>query len=839
MTARAAAEALFDAIPFAEERAPAAAATAAAPWPVLVVDDEPDVHAMTALLLGDVVFLGRPLELIAAASAGEARAVLAARRDIAVVLLDVVMEDDRAGLALVRWIREDLGNREVRIVLRTGQPGEAPPRRVIVDCDIDDYTPKADLSAERLFTAVVTALRAYDHIAAVERRVAERTRALTESREHLREVLEASPVGVCAFDADGAIVFANARLTHLLGVGRAALLGGPAARLFADDPEQARSVAWILAQRQIRDAELRMRRADGSEFWALVSGDPTRLDGRPAYLAWIYDITRRKHSERDLQEAKERAEQATAAKSAFLATMSHEIRTPMNGVLGMLELLERTALDAVQGDAVATMRDSATALLRIIDDILDFSKIEAGRLELERVPLSLAAVVDGVAAVLVPAARAKGLDLLAEVDPAVPPVLLGDPLRLRQILVNLGGNAVKFTEAGRVAVRARLAGRDEAGAHVVLEVSDTGIGIAPAVRERLFEPFTQAESSTARRYGGTGLGLSICRRLVTLMGGTIAVDSAPGAGSTFRVAVTLAEAAGPLRDDGGRSLALPPPAPAVRPAAAAPPAPGMEAPPAPGIEAAAAQGRLVLVAEDNATNRKVVARQLDALGCAAVLVGSGEEVLAALRERRYGLLLTDCHMPGMDGLALVRRIRALEAGGRWRLPVVAVSADVGDGAAGDDRFRTAGMDGWLAKPLDLDRLAAVLERWLPPAVTAAGASGAVGAVGAVDPTALRALCGGDAGLAAAMLDEFVAVGRGILDGLRAAVAAGDAAAVRSGAHNLKGSARTAGAGPLAAAARDLERAAAAGADAGTLGALAAAVDAAFAAVAAVGAAPAG
>ncbi|RIV98116.1 hybrid sensor histidine kinase/response regulator, partial [Azospirillum brasilense] len=507
------------------------------PWPILVVDDEDDVHSMTALLLDDVEFQGRRLELIGCRSAAEARAALRARRDIAVILLDVVMEKDDAGLTLVRWIRGTLGNLDVRIILRTGQPGQAPQRDVIVGCDINDYKSKADLSAEGLFTAVIAALRAYDHIRFIETKVAERTHELRQSREQMRVILESSPVGVCAYTHDGVLVMCNDRLVHLLGVPKERLVGVSIADLFIEpDNTEAHETHWTFFRRSLRDAEVRVRRADGSVFWALVSVDPTLLDGRPVHLAWVYDITRRKLAEHQMERAKEQAEQTTTAKSAFLATMSHEIRTPMNGVLGMLELLERTPLDGGQRDTVATMRESATSLLRIIDDILDFSKIEAGKMDLEQVPVSIPALVEGVADTLAPAARAKGLALLTYVEPAIPPALTGDPVRMRQILFNLCGNAIKFTERGRIVVRATLAARTDGnsrggsqdGTRLRIEVADTGIGISETARRLLFQPFIQAESSTARRFGGTGLGLAICARLVEMMGGRIGVESAPG-----------------------------------------------------------------------------------------------------------------------------------------------------------------------------------------------------------------------------------------------------------------------------------------------------------------------
>ncbi|MBP2313516.1 hybrid sensor histidine kinase/response regulator [Azospirillum soli] len=949
-----------DEILFAEEEGDTARPypSASLPWTILVVDDEEDVHSMTSLLLADVAFQGRPLDLVSAFTADEARAILSRRRDIAVVLLDVVMESDDAGLRLVHWIRDELGNRDLRIILRTGQPGQAPQRDVIVDYDINDYKSKAELSAEGLFTAVIAALRAYDYILSIETKVAERTRELSESREQVRAILESSPVGVCAYGEDGGIVMCNDRLVALLGVSKDRLTRGAIGDLFVeaeDEGEEETDAHWTCFRRPLRDAEARLRRADGSTFWALVSVDPTVLDGQPVYLAWIYDITRRKLAERQMEAAKEQAEQATSAKSAFLATMSHEIRTPMNGVLGMLELLERTQLDAQQLDTVATMRESATSLLRIIDDILDFSKIEAGKMDLEQVPVSIPALIESVAETLAPAARGKGLSLLTYVDPAIPHDLVGDPVRLRQILFNLGGNAIKFTEAGRIVVRAALTSPGDGWARLRIEVSDSGIGISEAARKRLFQPFSQAESSTTRRFGGTGLGLSICRRLVTLMGGEIGVDSAPGTGSTFWVNLTLSavtspcapapvdpdltgltillglpeemersfvacylETAGarvvpggdpdelagqahhacaagrpldvvvvdellhtpvaaaapqmlgrrigeprmptvllydpatgaprlpqgpipvsrPVRrsaliravaaaagraapdmvgPDAVHGAAPPSPPSAPEPKPAASPAPPRPAAPSPTPTPKDAQGRLILVAEDNPINRKVVQMQLNSLGYTAELTNGGAEALAAMREKRYALLLTDIQMPEVDGFELTRRIRTAERDGGERLPIIAITANAAPGDV--ERYLAAGMDAVLSKPLDLTQLAAALARHMPAAMETKGAeTKAAGAKAAtvsftvsdeppaVDLTALRQLCGDDRALIEELLGDFATVCRSIMGELASAVAAQDATRVRGCAHNLKGCSRNAGAAPLARAAQELERA---------------------------------
>ncbi len=961
------------------------------PWTILVVDDEADVHLMTNLLLADVAFQKRSLDLISAHTAADARLILENRPDIAVILLDVVMEEDDSGLKLVRWIRDDLGNRDVRIILRTGQPGQAPQRDVIVDYDINDYKPKADLSAESLFTAVIAALRAFDQIQSIETRVAERTRELRESREQINAVLEASPVGVCAYDESGIIVLTNHRLVTLLGIAKERLIGASIGELFAPMDDRQDEQRWLFYRRQIRDAEVKLCRADGSTFWALMTVDPAIVDGQEVFLSWIYDITRRKLAERQMENAKEQAEQATKAKSAFLATMSHEIRTPMNGVLGMLGLLERTDLDAHQLDTVATMRESATSLLRIIDDILDFSKIEAGKMDVERVVVSIPALVEGVAETLAPSARAKGLALLTYVDPAIPAALLGDPVRLRQILFNLGGNAIKFTESGRIVLRASLSGLSQDSAALRIEVIDTGIGIPDAARRRLFQPFTQAESSTTRRFGGTGLGLSISRRLAALMDGEIGVDSAPGSGSTFWLTLTLdrgdalplpgsppvsptdapadvdvsgltvllgvpddtersflscyLEAAGarvlpagtpqelatqariareagcptnvlavdealhipaaacapdelgrrsgeprpPIvlllhgnggdrRSDNAMPLGRPirrlPLLRAVAAAAGRSPTPELPAPPVetapqaarpqpsaprpssapqpPDLEQALAQGRLILVAEDNPVNRKVLLMQLHALGYTAEMTAGGAEALAAWQgERRYALLLTDVQMPEVDGFELTRRIRNAEQEGRGpagagRLPIIAITANAAPGEVAS--YRAANMDDVLSKPLDLSQLAAALSRWMPPPppnedATPDAPRGDTALVDVapvdvvppetdapIDVTALRDLCGGDAAMLAELLEDFRSISRDVVAALDAAIEKQDLAGVRACAHNLKGSSRNAGAKPLAAAALRLEQAATDSADWPNLCALADQLRAAFAAL---------
>jgi signal transduction histidine kinase/CheY-like chemotaxis protein len=409
----------------------------------------------------------------------------------------------------------------------------------------------------------------------------------------------------------------------------------------------------------------------------------------------------------ELRKARDAAEKANAAKSVFLSTMSHEIRTPMNGVLGMAALLRDTPLNAQQQEFARTISDSGEALLSIINDILDFSKIEAGHMDIDLVDCALLPLAEGCIDTLASRAASRGLVLASFIDPALPAIVRADGGRLRQVLLNLLDNAIKFTPSGEVTLRVTLAGQANGLCRVDFEVIDSGIGIGDQTLARLFQPFVQADSSVTRTYGGTGLGLSICKRLLELMGSRIEVDSRPGLGSTFRFRLELNVAAPP-------APAQPLPPGEVRvltPPAASGPAPAPD------------PSCLVLLVEDNLINQKVALHQLGRLGYASHVASNGAEALKALALRDYALVLMDCQMPLLDGFEATRRIRDAErASGGRRLPIIAMTANAAEGDR--ERCLAAGMDDYLSKPIVRETLAALLRQYIAPTAQAVAAPGA-------------------------------------------------------------------------------------------------------------------
>ena len=533
--------------------------------------------------------------------------------------------------------------------------------------------------------------------------------------------------------------------------------------------------------------------------------------GRPRYLLGIcQDVTEQKEKEREIlrlnaalgKHAAE-VEAANRAKSTFLATMSHEIRTPMNGVLGMVELLALTRLDAEQRTTLEIVRESGKSLLRIIDDILDFSKIEAGRLEVRPEAASIKDVIEGVFNIYSGNASSKGLLLKPVVDPQISPAVWVDPWRLRQILNNFVSNAIKFTSQGTIEIKADLIERVDAEDRVRFSVKDTGIGISLENQRQLFEPFRQADGETTRRYGGTGLGLTICRRLADLMGGSIEMVSELGKGTTMILTVLLpiansqdlpkteSEATRDLLSDTTRMRRM-----------------------APSVAQAETEGTLVLLVDDHPTNRLLLMRQVKTLGYAAESAENGVDALDKWKSGRFKMVITDCNMPDMDGYELARSIRRHESANEGkRIPIIACTANALGGEA--EICFAAGMDDYLAKPVKLTELLKKLDQWLPipeqsdtPSVQFGGRSDAPapGAAAPVDRSVLAEISGGDAGAERDILLDFRRVNDEDAAMLKQAITNSDIPQVTRASHRIKGACRMVGAMGLASVCEHIEHA---------------------------------
>lgn len=506
--------------------------------------------------------------------------------------------------------------------------------------------------------------------------------ATANSEKRFRLISETIHFGVFEMDRLGSCLYANTSYQRIFGLNLGESLSRDWRELLHPDDRDTVSKKWetALASMDVFSMDCRIVRTDGAQRWVHIQSGPIFSDEGGHYTGTVEDITERKLAEDELKAAKEAAESANRAKSQFLANMSHEIRTPMNGIIGFTDLLMETELDEVQQDYTQTIKRSSTALLSLINDILDFSKIESGELDFESIMFDPELLAYDVCDLVRPKIGALPVELLCRIDENVPSMVVGDPLRFRQVVTNLLGNAPKFTTAGEIELSMQVDAETDDRIKLHTTIRDTGVGIPEDKWALIFEPFQQADGSTTRKYGGTGLGLSICKQISNLMGGDVWVESRVGEGSRFHFTAWLEKYAG-----------------TVRPAFISP---------------VSLAGRRALVVDDNATSARIVQQMLSVAGMSATVVTRGDAVLPALdaavaEKSPFSLCIVDVQMPDMDGVAVAMAIRSSPAFAS--LSLIALSGALTREA---QRCERAGFNGFLSKPVRREKLFQMMGRVL-------------------------------------------------------------------------------------------------------------------------------
>lgn len=660
---------------------------------ILIVDDDINIHPYLQNILADdfeVKCISSVFNMLDELDAGYLPNI---------ILLDIMMPE-MDGFQVCEKLKSDMKTRDIPVIFLSALDEEKNEERGFELGGIDYITKPS--SGAVLKARIFSHLELEQHRKYLGQLVEERTYELKEvnqqlkldilerkrmeqelqaSRMTFKSIVEDSSDGIIVYDSDGDIKYLNGAAGLLLGEHKDKFIKELSTQPLINGESIEREVLTGAGQKV--PVDVRVRQA----LW----------DQEESYITTLRDISKYRQAEEALNLAKEEAECANRTKSAFLANMSHEIRTPMNGVIGMTSLLLDTDLTDEQAEFARVISKSSQSLLTVINDILDYSKIESGQLDIEYIVFNIRNTIKDVTDLLSIKAKDKQLEFNSWIDPDVPTLALGDPVRIRQILINLTDNALKFTSEGSVTIRVERTQQEGKLHTVCFSVTDTGIGISGSKIEHLFESFTQADPTTTRRYGGTGLGLAICRQLSQLMDGEIHVESEVGAGSRFWFSLKLKEQEERRKERAGhlQSMKKRRSTDRVEP-----------------IEEEHKQKFRILLAEDDIVNQQVVIHTLEKLGFNATVAANGEEVLKQLEYHTFDIVFMDIQMPKMDGFEATRRVRSYHSDKmNSKIPIVAMTAHTMEGDK--ERCLSAGMNDYISKPINRSELKAVLNRWLP------------------------------------------------------------------------------------------------------------------------------